>query len=182
MPQSSITFNPTFRDIRGRFARADANMLRNKQAAVRVLGDRWVEIAKEEAPSRTGKFRQTIRYHVFAKNTGGKNAEVGFTTSSKQPLGKFIIEGTRPHRIYARKAKALYFFFGKVGMYTVVPKSGGFGTHISGGKLWIGKGYVDHPGTRPNPYVERAYLRWVPEMEKEIEAVADRFVIDVVSK
>jgi hypothetical protein len=183
MPQSSITFNPTFRDIRGRFARADANMLRNKQEAVRVLGRRWVEIAKEEAPVRSGKFRKSINFHVFAKNTGDKSkAEVGFTTSSQQPLGRWIVGGTRPHRIYARNKKALYFFWGKVGMYTVVPRSGGFSTHVSGGKYWIGKGYVNHPGTKPNPYLDRTYGRWVTEMEREIENVADRFVIDLVGK
>lgn len=164
MPQSSITFSPTFRDIRGRFARADANMLRNKQNAVRILGARWVEIAREEAPERTGKFRESIRFHVFARNTGDKaKTEVGFTTSSKQPLGRWITEGTRPHIIRAKKKNFLRFFWPRMGKIVFFHS-------------------VNHPGTRANPYLDRAYIRWIQDMEKEIEAVADKFIIDVVSK
>lgn len=162
MAQSSITFNPTFRDIRGRFARADKNMLDNKMKAIRVLGARWVEIAKEEAPAKTGKFRQTIYFHPFTKNSGdARKTEVGFTTSSKQPLGRWIIEGTRAHIIRARNSRFLRFFWPKVDRVVFFKE-------------------VNHPGTRPNDYVGRAYVRWVEDMEKEIEAVADRYVIDVV--
>lgn len=173
--QSSITFRPTLRDVMGRFVRADAAMLENKRKAARILGRRWVEIAQEEAPRKTGDFAASIRFRTFATNR-----EVGFTTSSMQPLGTFIIGGTRPHRIQARAAGALYFFWGKVGKFTVVPKSGGFGNHVSKGKLWIGKGYVNHPGTRANPYIERAYVRWLQDMDREVEAVADHYIIDVV--
>lgn len=173
---SSVIFKPTLARLRGRFVKATKKQTENMKKAVRVLGRRWVQIAREEAPAKTGKFRKSIKYTLITK---GKT-QVGFETSSKQPLGKFINDGTRPHRIRARRKRALYFFWGKIGKYVVVPKSGGFGTHVSGGKLWIGKGYVNHPGTRPNPYISRAYVRWTKDMEKQIEAVADKFVIDLV--
>jgi len=164
MAQSSITFSPTFRDVRGRFARADAQMLANKQRAARFLGQKWVEIAKEEAPVKTGKFRESIRFHVFAKNTGSKTrAVVGFTTSSKQPLGRFIVEGTRPHIITANRKRFLRFFWPRAGKIVFFRS-------------------VHHPGTKPNPYIDRAYIRWLSVMDKEIESVADKFVIDVVGK
>lgn len=176
MPESSsVVFKPTIRDIKGRFAKATKKIVENQRKAVRVLARKWVKIAREEAPSKTGKFRKSIKYTEFTK----KN-QVGFETESKQPLGKFIVDGTRPHKIRARRKGALYFYFGKAGMWTVVPKKGGFSTHVSDGKLWVGKGFVQHPGTKPNPYVTRAYVRWTKDMEKEIEAVADKFVIDVV--
>ena len=175
--QSSITIKPPLRDIRGRFAKADEILLKGKREAVRVLGRRWVEIAREEAPNKTGNFSETIRFRSF--QTGGN---IGFTTSAEQPLGNYIVFGTRKHRIYPRSAGALYFFWGKVGMYTVVPKGGKGMTGVSGGKFWIGKGYVNHPGTEANPYAERAYGRWVVEMKKEINKVGYNFVIEITGK
>lgn len=178
MPQSSVTFRPPFRDVLGRFARADKQLLENKRKTVRLLGRRWVELAKEEAPEgKTGQFRQSIRFQTFVKDK-----EVGFTSSAAQPLGKWITGGTRAHKIYPRNKGALYFFFSKIGMWTVVPKGGGFKSHVSGGKFWVGKGYVNHPGTKPNDYIERTYDRWVDEMGDEIDKVADKFVIDMVAK
>jgi hypothetical protein len=175
MAQSSITINPPLRDISGRFVKANKALLESKRKIVRVLGKRWVEIAREEAPEgKTGKFRKSIAFRTFVK---GKTT--GFTSSSMQPLGKWIIGGTRPHIIRPRYKNALYFFWGKVGMFTVVPKAGGFKTHVSGGKFWIGKGYVNHPGTKPNDYVDRAYDRWIDKTGYEVDKLADRFVISI---
>lgn len=180
---SSVTFKPTIRNLRGQFAKATKKLVENQRKASRVLARRWVRIAKEEAPKGKGKtanrvhgdFRKSIKFNEFTKG-----AQVGFSSESEQPLGTFITHGTRPHKIRARKKGALYFYFGKVRMWTVVPKKGGFKTHVADKKLWVGKGYVKHPGTKANDYVTRAYVRWQKEMEKEIEAVADRFVIDVI--
>lgn len=178
MAQSSVTFRPSFHDVIGRFAKADKALLENKRKVVIVLGRRWVAIAREEAPiGKTGKFRKSIAFRSFVK---GKT--VGFTSSSARPLGKWIIGGTKPHKIFPRVKGALYFFWGKVGAFTVVPKGGGKMTGMSGGKFWIGKGYVNHPGTKPNNYVERAYTRWSSEMAREIDKLADKFVIDLVGK
>lgn len=174
---SSITFKPTIRNVRGQFAKATKKLVENQRKATRVLARRWVVMAKEEAPSKTGKFRKSIKYKEFTKK-----AEVGFSTESKQPLGRFIVYGTRPHKIRARRKKALYFFWGKIGKFTVVPKGGGFSTHMADNKLWIGKGYVQHPGTKPNDYVSRTYVRWIKDMNKEINAVADKYVVDLVGK
>lgn len=171
---SSLTFNPPLRDIRGRFARADKVLLEEKRKSARILGRRWVEIAREEAPSKTGKFRESIRFRTFTTQK-----EVGFTTSSKQPLGTFITQGTKPHRIAPRIANALYFFWPKVGAFTVVPKGGGGPTGMVGGKFWIGKGYVNHPGTKPNNYIERAYTRWERDLNKEIKRVSRKVTISI---
>lgn len=175
---SSIVFKPSIRDVKGRFAKATAKLFEHQRKAVRVLARRWVEIARMEAPSKTGKFRKSIKYRELIK---GKT-QVGFETESKQPLGRFIVFGTRPHKIRARRKKALYFFWGKIGKFTVVPKRGGFATHVADNKLWIGKGYVQHPGTKANPYTERAYVRWIKEMEKQILAVADKYIIDLAGR
>jgi hypothetical protein len=143
------------RDVLGRFAKADANMIENKRNSARTLGQKWVEIAREEAPNKTGAFRESIRFRTFVKGT-----EIGFTTSAAQPLGKWIVFGTRPHIIRARNAKTLYFFWGRLGRFVSFP-------------------FVHHPGTKPNPYVDRAYETWEKEMELEINRISARYVVDV---
>jgi len=173
---STVTVKPTFEHLRDGISQASKNFLENERKAVTFLSQRWVVIAREEAPrGKTGNFRAGMEAVIV----GGNNS-TGFFAGSPSPLGKFINEGTRPHRIYPRLAGALYFFWGKISKWTVVPKGGGFKTHVSGDKLFIGKGFVQHPGTQPNPYVDRTFNRWITEAEKEMLKVADNFVLDVV--
>jgi hypothetical protein len=93
-----------------------------------------------------------------------------------QPLGTFIVRGTKPHIIRAKHAKALYFFWGKVGAFTIVPKSGGFKTHWGAdGKLRIGKGHVNHPGTKPNDFIERGHDKWWVSARRKFAQIALNF-------
>lgn len=136
---------------------------------VRELGRKYVQYARSEAPK--GRFNETIA--VSFEETSDW---FGFAGLSAKPIGHWIILGTKPHKIAPRKAGALSFFWTKVGMYTVVPKGGGFKTHMAGGKLWIGKGFVQHPGTRPNPFPARALARLAVDVEKLLEKLADRWI------
>jgi len=138
---------------------------------VRVLGDRYVEYAREEAPKRSGRFAEAISFQEFTDQTS-----FGFYGLSPKPIGHYIILGTKPHKIAPRPANALYFFWTKVGMYTVVPKGGGFRTHVAGGKLWIGKGFVQHPGTQPNPFPSRALARLKADIDKILAALGERWI------
>jgi len=58
----------------------------------------------------------------------------------------------------------------------VVPKGGGFKTHMAGGKLWIGKGFVQHPGTTPNPFPARALERMKADIDKILATLAERWI------
>lgn len=167
----SITSTPTFRDLLGRFAAADTELLAEKRERMRVLGRRMLEIARDEAPSKSGKFRNSLIYRTFEQDN-----QVGFNLYSAQPLGTYIVMGTKAHKIAPKNANALYFYWPKVGAYVVVPKSGGFKTHMAGGKLWVGKGYVNHPGTQPNPYNKRAYERWEPEALPELRRISTKYI------
>jgi hypothetical protein len=138
---------------------------------VRALGTKYVEYAREEAPRRSGRFSESISFQEFSDGQS-----FGFHGLSAKPIGHFIILGTKPHKIAPRNANALYFFWTKVGVYTVVPKGGGFKTHMAGGKLWIGKGFVQHPGTQPNPFPARALERLKADVDKLLQAIADRWV------
>lgn len=72
---------------------------------------------------------------------GSSKAEVG----TDDPVGRYVVEGTRPHVIYPRDKKALY---------------------------WPGArhpvGVVHHPGTRANPFLQRAADKAGRDMEAEV--------------
>jgi hypothetical protein len=173
-PLFRVEFVPSFRNLRGKFAKADKDMFEARRDAVRQLGRKWVELARDEAPkspTSTGTFWKGIGFRTFV--TG---ETIGFQGYSPQPLGRFITEGTKRHRIVARNARALFFFWPKVGAMTVVPRGGGPHGKI-GDKFYVGKGYVDHPGTKPNPFTIRAYKRWEPQVISELRKVALRWVV-----
>jgi hypothetical protein len=145
-------------------------VVQDARPLVRPLGERYVELAREEL-SKPGRFSESIAFQEF-----GDRQSFGFYGLSAKPIGHYIILGTKPHRIAPRRANALYFFWTKVGVYTVVPKAGGFKTHMAGGKLWIGKGFVQHPGTKPNPFPARALERLKSDINKVIQSIADRWI------
>lgn len=171
MPFVTITYDiSSLRDLRGRFAKANVETLKLARDSFRDMGRKLVEIEKEEAPKRSGEFAAGINFKTAIVQDG-----VELRTYSPKPLGNYIILGTRPHPIRPKRANALYFYWPKVGMYTIVPKRGGF-TGKWGGKFWIGKGRVDHPGTRPDDFVTRAWQIFEPEVEKELYKFAGRWI------
>jgi hypothetical protein len=125
---------------------------------MRGLGRRYVVIAQDEAPKKTGKFARGIRFRTFIKGE-----TVGFTTSTPQPLGKWIIEGTKPHPITPKgPGYPLAFYWEKMG------------------QMWYTY-HVNHPGTKPNPFIERAKDRWVPEARRELNRISSRWAVDFTS-
>jgi hypothetical protein len=75
-----------------------------------------------------------------------------------------IHEGTRPHTITAKNKKALFFVKNGVGF--MVPKTphkvpgwmirSGLVGNGTGNIKWSQKGYVDHPGTKPDKFLYEA--------------------------
>lgn len=79
--------------------------------------------------------------------------------------------GTHPHYIYAKRANALAFRWGRMGgVQVVVPKKGrakgptGLRKTKKGVIFYVAKGYVRHPGTSARPWLFKA-LREVAELE-----------------
>jgi hypothetical protein len=147
------------RSYKGRFITAGQWMSKKRHEQIMDIGRRWVELAREYAPKRTGEFARGIRYTTYEQEN-----EVGIRGYIPQPLGSFIIEGTKPHQIRAKNAGALHFIWEEADyIEVIVPRVGGRKTElmIGGGLLdkdllVIGKGYVQHPGTKPNPFTARA--------------------------
>jgi HK97 gp10 family phage protein len=88
-------------------------------------------------PVRTGVLRNSIHIQVETdKVVIGPNL-------NQAPYAGYVEFGTKPHVIRAKKAKALKF---QVGGTTVYARK------------------VNHPGTRPHPYVEPAFTHWVDSL------------------
>lgn len=164
----SVTLKPPFKDIIAGVLDARQTAIREGRNMLRIEGRRMVDLMREEAPAgKTGKFRKGIFYRTYEREQGPI-----LRVYAPQPLATFIALGTKPHRIAAKQAGALSFDWPKFGGHVIVPKGGGFPTHVRGNVLWIGKGYVDHPGTRPNRFPGRAYRRWYPGARVALRGVA----------
>lgn len=89
---------------------------------------------------------------------------VAGTVETRVKYAEYVHNGTRPHRIYPKGKGALAFDWPKVGMRVVVPKGGrhratGFAGVVKSKKgvyFLIGKGYVNHPGTKARPFLMNA--------------------------
>lgn len=154
-----VTSRPTFRDLNNqKFAPATKKLIEHKRDMMRKLGRRYVALAQEEAPKKTGKFAKGIRFQSFA---AGDN--VGFKVTTPQPLGTFITEGTKAHSITPKgPGYPLAFYWEKMG------------------KMWYTY-HVSHPGTKANPFHKRAMSRWLPEAEMDLRRISTRWATEVSS-
>jgi hypothetical protein len=90
-----------------------------------------VNRAKILCPVDTGRLRASIR--IESRRTLALRSI--FTVGSDVYYAPFVNDGTRPHEIRPRRAQALRF--------------------VIGGRVVFAK-VVHHPGTRPNPFLDRA--------------------------
>lgn len=158
------TVNPPFRDILGRFQRANQALLEQQRDSMRVLGQIWLEEVRREAPEgKTGKLRSG---HSFkTTQTGGR---VELRTYAPQPIATWIIKGTKPHLIVARNAKALAFEWANG------PRS----TRRNSRMHFYA--WVWHPGTKPNDYLGRVHRVWMPFAKEELAKMGRTFTAELV--
>lgn len=151
---SGFTFElrPTFRDLRGRVAVANEDLLESRRELVRIEARRYVGLAEEEAPGGAGHtVANEIGYATFVEeDVIGFRARLGqiakwqaFGTGLYGPLHQVI----RP-----RTARALHFFID--------------GTEFF--RAWV-------RGVRPNAFLGRAYRRWFPGAGKNLRKIALRY-------
>lgn len=142
---------PPFRNVRGRFISADQAMQDGLRDTMRDEGRRYVGLATDEAPKRSGKFAKGIRFRTFVQGN-----TVGFSVSSPQPLSTYITEGTRPHVILPRRRRVLAW--------------------KDGSGSWVFARKVRHPGTKRNRFHSRAYRRWLPGARSALGGLASKYV------
>lgn len=103
-----------------------------------------VQIARSEAPSRSGFLRSSIDYRI-----DGRYVRTLFAAAH---YAEIVEKGSKPHMIEATEARALRFV---VGGFPVFAKR------------------VSHPGTSARPFMAPA-ARWVRENAGEVVAAAVR--------
>lgn len=119
------------------------------------------------APKKTGNLANSMQSTMKARRT-----YVAGRVESRVKYFMPVHDGSAPHTIKARRKKALAFFWPHVGAQVIVPlKRGRTGYAISKGRkgrkgkgkispggrvFFIGKGYVNHPGTQARPFLMRA--------------------------
>lgn len=99
--------------------------------------------------NRPGRLRASIRYE---RHTTGRSVTAEFTAYT--PYAGFVIDGTKPHII--RPVAARYLMFYQNGAQRFV---GPRGSSARGA-------YVQHPGTKPNPFNRRAVDRMMPVVQQ----------------
>ena len=110
-------------------------------AEAKRLADDVTRVAREKAPFRTGYLRSMILPDAVVIRSPF-HVETGVTSNA--PYSIFVHQGTRPHVIRAVNARALSFYWPRVGRQVFFAS-------------------VNHPGTRPNPFMAEAVREVVGE-------------------
>jgi hypothetical protein len=110
---------------------------------------------KDKAPigrgPRAGRLKSAIRY---SRQTGPGSVALRF--EAHVPYVHYVLDGTRPHTITPKAARALRFqFYG----------------HAPGAVVFAKR--VKHPGTRANRFNHRAVLPLVPELQRKFRAAIE---------
>ena len=150
MANGTVTFTVDARDLDKVAANIEAagrNIPRHARTAITRLGQLVLRSLQREAPrGRTERLVNSLHMDVV-------NGGMGAVLSAGVAYNKFVIKGTGPHAIYPRFARALY---------------------------WPGAAHpvrsVMHPGTKANPYHERA----VRDSRSDIEETARQLGADIV--
>lgn len=139
-------------ELQTRLNNGDTMMRITLNDALRAIG-RLIVPAKgtgplaDQTPKRTGKLARS----TFFRITDTTIQELVVLQPARTPeeygshfYGWFVREGTEPHEIRPRLAKALHFFMGDTEVFAMK---------------------VDHPGTSPNPYHRRTLSMLMPQIQ-----------------
>lgn len=110
--------------------------------------------ARALTPVDKGYLRSSHTMSTKLRGAGNSLAVGRIETPVK--YATWVHDGTQPHIIRPKTAGALAFFWAKAGSRVIVPKGKGGTYRTKDGVLIIGKGYVNHPGTKPRPFYTQA--------------------------
>lgn len=125
----------------------------------------------------SGKLERSVQEDVESTGLSGKV----WLEESIASYGKFVHDGTKPHQIRPKNKRALFFVKG--GQSWFVPKEpwgeGGYLREYwrdlknQGAKI-VTKGYVNHPGTKPDKFLFEAFDRQKPFIMARIHGAIKR--------
>lgn len=141
-----------FKELQATFKNAPRKIQDVGRAWAKDVAADEVKYIRKAAPSKTGRFRQTIQPYSRAFVIG---VTIGNYPKLGARLAKWIISGTRAHPIVARRAKALRFMWK--------------------GKLRFFKS-VWHPGTKPNDFIRKGAQKFQPRVRVWLNDLNKRIV------
>lgn len=125
----------------------------------------------------SGKLVRSVQQDVEQSGLSGKV----WLEESIASYGKYVHDGTKPHIIRPKNKAALYFVKGGKGI--AVPKTYNkywFITDKTNTNLTVSKkGYVNHPGTKPDKFLFQAFERQKPYFLARVRGAAKR-IFDMV--
>jgi hypothetical protein len=147
-----VETRPDLQTLANNAAQAETAVDRQLRNIMLRMRRRMEQFAYAEAPKDTGKYSRRIT----SRDISGGNV-AGFEMLSPHPLSRFIQQGTRPHTIVPRRARMLRFYWPRVGRVVFARR-------------------VNHPGTKPNQFYQRALIRWRPEAMGELRQIPGQWV------
>ena len=150
-----------FRDARGRFSIRRSLLVKGRRDALRKIGRLVTAALKKNAPNKTGVFAKGLFYRTYER--GYKTIMRTYAGGPHGYLLSWIIDGTDPHPIpkggsaeMMAKGYPLRFYWPKgpqgAGVY----------------RFWS----VNHPGTDPNPFIDKTADQVEEEVYRELQKVA----------
>lgn len=159
-----------------------------------------IEAAKELRLEMKGASKAVMQdaklHHRFKRKSGMLDRSINYTISESglssevflddgvASYGKWVHDGTPPHIIRAKGQKALMFVMG--GVKFMVPKTPHKvpGWMIKAGMVgggdsktkWSQKGFVNHPGTKPDKFLYQAAGRQKPYFIARINGAINRVI------
>jgi len=130
--------------IKGRITKAQQKIIDYATEDLRDYGRVLRAKLQEEAPKREGVLASTIRMNT--RQAGTKNVHLEFTVGNKarpEVVVKSVMFGSKRHIIAAKNVKYLHFI------------------SKSGREVFAKR--VNHPGTKPNNFLERALAATKPD-------------------
>ena len=160
----TVNVNIEFKDldkVRQVFEKAPDVAIENFTLAMKTAMNDIMQDARMHHKYKSGFGAELENRGLKAELTTNKNNEIaGVITLDEEavPYARFVHEGTRPHKIFPRNKKMLRW-----------PAKDGHG-FISPWK----KGFVDHPGTKPDPFLYQATDRMKPHINEVFDFYAKR--------
>jgi len=151
-PMLKYEIRPVLRDLQGRFAKMEGELLEMRREQLRGLGRFGVKALREEAPKgKTGKFAKSHGYR-----TDLRTRLMSLTFYSAEPLGTWLREGTRRHWVAPVQARVLHWVT-EAGQHAF-----SMGHYVS--------------GIKPIRYHERALDKMRPEIDVGLRKIGSRVV------
>lgn len=167
-----------FRDILGRFAKADGAIKFRSRKIAEEAGQLAVKALKKNAPvgvhyiissdgksvkeTRPATLKKSLKYKLVQTNKG---TEVHILCA---PHAAFVVKPTKAHEIVAKNKKSLRFFWPGAPAQ-VVKAQGGNIVHFT--RVW-------HPGTKGNPFHERTIVEIEPKLKNLMNKGAARVLTE----